>query len=73
MQPASSHSNSSWAIPIGLLAGSSATLLGVLMNLSPEMILLRSVVAGVVATLIASLFSIGWKLVSPASDDEEII
>ena len=61
----------SWVAASGLLTGCAVTLIGVLMQLSPERILLRAVLGGTAMAIVTSVAMIGWKLVSPVdrSDD----
>ncbi len=54
----------------GLLVACGVTLIGVVGNLSPEVILLRAVIAGSMAFGIAAGLVTYWKAVSPQREEE---
>ncbi|WP_437192246.1 hypothetical protein [Planctomicrobium sp. SH527] len=58
------------AAAMGILAGCAATLIGVATQLSPEVILVRAVVAGGVTFVLAALLVAWWRCVTPHVEEE---
>ncbi|HWL09039.1 MAG TPA: hypothetical protein VNQ76_11560 [Planctomicrobium sp.] len=58
------------ASAVGLLAACAVTLIGVAGDLSPEVILLRAIIAGSVSFALAGVMMTYWKAVSPKHEEE---
>jgi hypothetical protein len=59
-----------WGLAVGLLAACLYTLLGVLAGHQPETILVRSAVGGGLIGFLAGGLAWGWKIISPANEEE---
>lgn len=68
-KPVTSASRSSWVAASGLLAGCAITLVGVGLQLSPELILVRAVIGGALMAAIAASISAGWKILQLSDED----
>jgi len=55
---------------LGLLSACAVTLIGVTGGLSPEIILMRSMIAGSVAFLLTAMMLMYWKAVSPSQEED---
>jgi hypothetical protein len=60
----------SWGAASGLLAGCGLTLIGVIRNLSPDIILIRALAGGAIVALVASIVSAGLRLAVEGDRDD---
>lgn len=58
------------AAAMGILAGCAATLIGVATQLSPDVILMRAIVAGSVTFVLTAFLVMWWRYVTPHKEEE---
>lgn len=59
----------SWGAALGLLAGCGITLIGVALNLPPDVILLRALLGGCIIGGVVSVIAASWRLAATSEDD----
>lgn len=59
-----------WGLAAGLLTGCAVTLLGVMLQLEPETILLRSVLGGAVAGMLVSVITSSLRIATAPREEE---
>jgi hypothetical protein len=59
-----------WALALGLLAWCAITLIGVALQLPPEVIVLRALVGSVAVAVVAVAMTLGWNLMSPEDEND---
>lgn len=67
--PRTGSEHPSWGAALGLLAGCGITLIGVALNLPPDVILLRALLGGCIIGSVVSVVAASWRLVATSEED----